>query len=1690
MKQLYLVIGILLCWGYTGVFAQKSYTWHYDLPPQIAKQLYLGKPLDTSMLRQPRSLAALDSLPFGYRLKLTNIAEELEIALDAKANFSVRSMTLGNDLAVQVIDQFGRSVDTAKVSVDGIVLFYRKDVQIYSKTNFIPKSGLLNVQLGEHSFLYQIKSFWYTPPSPEIARTQAASSLRGYIAFCKPIFRHRDTLKAKIYAAKPNGRPYSGQLKIEIKTNKVWWDTLVSVQKGAYSFELPLSDTLPLDKDYTLKATAMNTTTQLSLLHAFRLEEYQLKENQYNLYAEKHRFNAGEKVVLQASARTVNNLSVSDAKVKLKFSTLTFHSKELQLSLDEAGDMRIEVPTEFLPKDQGVVEVEALFSSPGNPIQKKNLSFWYDPIAIEMRLVGNRLQTHAHGKAYKLWAYFDWGNQLVYSGVDTLLMPINPSAEAYYAGFQNPQNSLYLGDDADEDLSSQLEWKTQNDVKGQAIELQNPFSIPIWYQIGYKSKILQKGLIQDTLFQWRKLKKGKKDLYIQYQYHWGEAYVAQRRNIPRQTKQLKIEWKSPERIYPGQSLDLELEVFNKKGKPARGVNLTAGAISAQINAPLPHSSLAVPSDQETAFRLLKYQTTPKVKSWKQVIDLAFCAKLNELYDDSFYAYRFPKNGYLDFLSPTENQPYLTQRAFFAPFIAKSGKIEPVTTIYVDDTLMYYGGTAAITPYCFQGHAGYHCISVHTSSGLYQIDSLLLEQGKRLDLFVCAEEIYKSAKAAHVYSFPFEGISTQEKKDLYNSMLCLKGPIEALYAWDNLGHSYVSNRQTDTNPTRLIGPFVPGGKIHLIQSHFRAETFDFPPSKPFNFLADSIQKKDNLEIARLLVFPIPKIGDRYAIPLSELPAREVYYTTGFNIHEYKWRQYADYLTYGKDQVIKGRIIDIFGQLLIGANVVIQGTTIGTVTDANGYFELNIPNPQEATIEIIYLGYHSQLYKVRFHEKPDTTEIVMEDRSFKLLEMVVTGYAVQSKKEMMGYASTIKNKEISTRRAIRSGSKNQQSIAKPLGTQLNILPNRIRSKFSDYAFWKPNLITDQNGKSSFTVQFPENITSWKTFALGMDEKGSMGIGTKSIAAYKPLQARLYVPRFLVAGDSVAINAKVSNLTAQPTLIHTYFEQNQLKLKDSNFVAVESSNLLQTIIVPAKQDSLSLTFGLNAGQYLDGESYQIPIVPIGRLKPHGKLIEINRDTLLALTLDSGMVAAKLTTIPGGVLKLLLDDIKYLREYHFGCNEQTSSKLTALLLEKSLRSMLNEPFPLESDVYEGIGILEERQLPEGGWAWWQTGQQRFWTTNYVLQTLLRAAQAGYPVKVLEKGLSFLKNNLDKMNEEDRLVSIETLTKAGKKPDLTSLNKKGNENSLYTILLRQQMLQANGQQYSLDTLYKYQRFTDSGGAFWNGEEIFGFSGYRIADCSTQNTLIAYSIFKKAGKEEELKKIRRYFLGNRGFYDGNYRYGGRWNNTMEVAKILEAILPDLMKDHKIADNPREKSATKPNPYKTLNIGEKPLSLDLSKSDTFFIQLNGEVETVYLTHTQYSKSEEKQTQSKPVFTVKSSFIEANQQVESLRNDTPVSLRVEVENFKPANYVMIEIPIPAGCTYFNKQESRNGHEAHREYFTDRVAIFCDALPAGKHQFEVQLAPQFTGSFTLNPVWVEDMYHPLENGSNYIRKVLIKP
>ena len=87
-------------------------------------------------------------------------------------------------------------------------------------------------------------------------------------------------------------------------------------------------------------------------------------------------------------------------------------------------------------------------------------------------------------------------------------------------------------------------------------------------------------------------------------------------------------------------------------------------------------------------------------------------------------------------------------------------------------------------------------------------------------------------------------------------------------------------------------------------------------------------------------------------------------------------------------------------------------------------------------------------------------------------------------------------------------------------------------------------------------------------------------------------------------------------------------------------------------------------------------------------------------------------------------------------------------------------------------------------------------------------------------------------------------------------------------------------------------------------------------------------------------------------------------------------------------------------------------------------------------------------------------------------------------------MIEVPIPAGCSYASKPRSRANGEVHREYYHHKTNIYCEVLKKGTYSYTIPLLPGYSGAYTLNPAVAECMYFPVINGREEVKRVSINP
>lgn len=107
-------------------------------------------------------------------------------------------------------------------------------------------------------------------------------------------------------------------------------------------------------------------------------------------------------------------------------------------------------------------------------------------------------------------------------------------------------------------------------------------------------------------------------------------------------------------------------------------------------------------------------------------------------------------------------------------------------------------------------------------------------------------------------------------------------------------------------------------------------------------------------------------------------------------------------------IKGVVVASDGEPIIGANIrLANDASVGTITNIDGAYELTVPNGT-ASLSVSYLGYNTEIVKV---DNREVVNIIMQESSTEMEEVVVVGYGQQKKQGVVASVSTAKAKEIS-------------------------------------------------------------------------------------------------------------------------------------------------------------------------------------------------------------------------------------------------------------------------------------------------------------------------------------------------------------------------------------------------------------------------------------------------------------------------------------------------------------------------------------------------------------------------------------------------------------------------------------------------------------------------------------------------------
>lgn len=121
-------------------------------------------------------------------------------------------------------------------------------------------------------------------------------------------------------------------------------------------------------------------------------------------------------------------------------------------------------------------------------------------------------------------------------------------------------------------------------------------------------------------------------------------------------------------------------------------------------------------------------------------------------------------------------------------------------------------------------------------------------------------------------------------------------------------------------------------------------------------------------------------------------------------------------------VKGTVLDGNGEPIIGANVVVKGTTNGTITDFDGNFSIEADG--KTTLEISYIGYLKK--EISVNNQRNIRVVLLEDTK-ALDEVVVIGYGTQKKADLTGSVANVSAEKLNTQSNVNIGYALQGKIA---------------------------------------------------------------------------------------------------------------------------------------------------------------------------------------------------------------------------------------------------------------------------------------------------------------------------------------------------------------------------------------------------------------------------------------------------------------------------------------------------------------------------------------------------------------------------------------------------------------------------------------------------------------------------------------
>jgi uncharacterized protein YfaS (alpha-2-macroglobulin family) len=666
-----------------------------------------------------------------------------------------------------------------------------------------------------------------------------------------------------------------------------------------------------------------------------------------------------------------------------------------------------------------------------------------------------------------------------------------------------------------------------------------------------------------------------------------------------------------------------------------------------------------------------------------------------------------------------------------------------------------------------------------------------------------------------------------------------------------------------------------------------------------------------------------------------------------------------------------------------------------------------------------------------------------------------------------------------------------------------PMKLRHDFPGTACWMPSLHTDRDGRVRVRFRAPDALTRYRLVAVAHARATMFGSGESAFTIRKPLMLLPAVGQFGNVGDEVLARTVVRNETGTSGTVDVLLELDATA--ESNQPTKKSVDVpngeARTVEFPVRfRKTGDAQWKWRAGLAANGAAFEdnvVSVLAVGspmltlRETYLGDARESNNDVLAGANPQvlegTGSVAL---TVANTRLASLRGSVAHLREYPYGCAEQTISALIPWVVLPQLKPVLPELKDGEEQaaIRTGIEKITSMQTSGGGIAFWPGGQRpSLFASAYTAVALaLLKERAAITDKQRDSLCEFLSGELRGMNK----VRDET-TLGERALALYAVAAFGKAEPSYHEELFRRRAELSRESRALLAL----AIVESGGPAAMVSELLdvrkpapeAFSWYGGAARETAIELMAWVRFKP--KAPEIARLANELLA--------FRVNGRWNTTQENAWALMALAQYYTKVER-GGGPAQGSLV----FGDLHVPFDVTKEQPSKTQSFHFGLPNQLSALRVDNPQKAPlfTDAAFVVHPPVgnqprqdrgFAVSRSYRKitdggALEEAANLKVGDRVLVTLRVETSRPARFVAIDDPLPSIFESVNPafvSRAVGGAEEgdvdyvsdHREMRADRVMIFCDTLPAGAFTFRYLARVRSAGSATAPSTKAEEMYHP---------------